>query len=306
MRCIGWIGLAATVAAVPLLLFGAVAPPPPSLDVVVGGGGSHLLLLGAIERVYAVCAGAWRSAGLAQRALAAWLVAEGCFFAACNLIARRMSAFDAAPDGQGRTHARVARGGVAADPRRPTQSSKAFARSWFKPPRATLRGRARSAVSAPRLRLRPHRGRAPAEPRRVEYDDLALGDMMHFLAHGLYEKALNRLTPAELVELRGHVASLERAAGQPLARPDRPADATPHLRPMSTNADAVVWLHRPLLYYGISHGLIGGVLTPVALGAKGFAKRSHDGLDYYIHEGGGRGGRRRGARHATVFIHGVG
>ena len=172
LRCIGWIGLAATVAAVPLLLFGAVAPPPPSLDVVAGGGGSHLLLLGAIERVYAVCAGAWRSAGLAQRALAAWLVAEGCFFAACNLIARRMSAFDAAtrrPEGAltREWRAEVWRR-ILADP---TQSPKAFARSWFKfsarhPTKGAAHGSAVRRVRWRRRRLIG--GRAPAEPRRVE------------------------------------------------------------------------------------------------------------------------------------------
>ena len=43
--------------------------------------------------------------------------------------------------------------------------------------------------------------------------------MMHFLAHGLYEKALNRLTPAELVELRGHVAS---PRGPPASRSRAP------------------------------------------------------------------------------------
>ena len=149
-------------------------------------------------------------------------------------------------------------------------------------PRMRTRRRAERAVRIRRVAPRPRTGAGVVRGwRRRSYEDLRRADVNHWLAAG-FEKHLHELSREERTELNDLVDALERKCGSPLLDPARAEEVTPGIRAMRMATDDIQWLHRPLLYYCLTHLLYGEIVTPVTYRAKGFKRRSHDGLGYYI------------------------
>jgi len=78
------------------------------------------------------------------------------------------------------------------------------------------------------------------------------------------------------------------------------------VRSMRINLDAPgdrIWA-RPLFYYAITDGVIGGLVTPSLMRARGFTRHRQGSLTYWFREG--SGGNGSGGRTPLVFVHGVG
>ena len=244
----------------------------------------------------------WASADPLERAAAGWLGTEGLFFTTCHALAARMSSF--------RPYLR-APGPLSTERRAEiwrrilsdqTISPRTFVSQWFfrvspvdaaaqgtragdAACRACGHGGAPSALlgyAASLLGLRTGAGVVRGLEAPIRYEDLRRADVNHWLAAGLFEKHLHELSREERTELNDLVDALERKCGSPLLDPARAEEVTPGIRAMRMATDDIQWLHRPLLYYCLTHLLYGEIVTPVTYRAKGFKRRSHDGLGYYI------------------------
>ncbi|KAL1530452.1 hypothetical protein AB1Y20_001355 [Prymnesium parvum] len=241
-----------------------------------------------------------------------WLVCEAFFYLLCNIvswIANRTSTLEA----------------FGYDPRRrvlwkrilydPSLSATEFVESWMYreaevcslPPHKLLFDWLLRRVAAGRGFLRKVT-RSHIES-VAPYGEVSRGDVYSFLCHNLYLKArCSDLSDYEDAELRQLVAELEQAAGKPLRHSygDKmrceAEPTTDGIRHLAANYEAVRWRHRPLLYYAASHGLIAGLITPLAMQREGFVRKRHCELHYWYRPS----LRGETDEEAFVFIHGVG
>jgi hypothetical protein len=197
-------------------------------------------------------AAAWASAGSVERVACIWLVLEGAFFALCNALALRMNgtrAFDIAPgpltpERRGECWRRILSD--------PTQHPRDFVEGWFyRAARSTgpaggryaSHGSAWSALATYSSSLLPGReggARATADL-PVRYEELRRADVNHWLATGLFEKALHELSGSERRELDVLVGALEAAVGSPLLDGPQADTPTPGVRSMRMATDNVQW-----------------------------------------------------------------
>ena len=253
------------------------------------------------------------TAPLATQFVAAWLLSEGCFYASCVARARLMSADESClerpllPARRRKLWRQILRD--------PTCSTQSFVQGWFYAdagPGRVRQGGARSALVGLARDLAGLGVEPPA--RHVRYGELCRGDVMYWLSSGLFEKALCTLSPSEHSELENLVDELEVSAGVKLpVRPGRGDNSdgrsgsltdgtTDGVRSMCLALDDVRWLHRPLLYYGLTHGIYSSVFTPRSFARMGFDQRCEAGLHYYVHtaihtaSGRSAGGREAVAR----------
>ena len=276
-RAVGYLGAAAAAAAAAAALFSLSAVVLPNLP----GSVTSVLppeaaaLLGFFLHGSAA---AWAAAGPIQRSVSLWLVTEGAFYAFCNVLARRMSAFrpsDTAPGPLSSERRAECWRRILADP---TQHPRTFVEGWFYhadtstgtsacrdiahgSALSALRGYANSllgrgggadsasAAAAAAGAAAAASGGSGGSARSgggdpgaaIRYAQLRRADVNHWLASGLFERRLAELTPAERHELDGLVDTLEAAVGAPLLDAANADAPSPGIRSMRMATDDVQW-----------------------------------------------------------------